>query len=158
MKLSLWLTVAFAAMAMPAYSCDDARLKIGRSMLCAELALTPDERARGLSGRSTLPNDGGMLFVFPEGSRPGFWMRDTSLPLSIAFIDASAKIVDIRALTPFSESLVYPKRPVAYALEVRRGWFNENGVRIGDRVIGIPNMAVESTRASSPARNATAVP
>lgn len=158
MKLSPWLAALFAAMAMPAYSCDFARLKIRTTTLCVELARTPDERARGLSGRSKLANDEGMLFVFPEASTPGFWMRDTRLPLSIAFIDASAKIVDIRPLTPFSESLVYPERPVAYALEVPRGWFDRNGIKLGDRLTGISNIQAEPTRASSRAKNAIAAP
>lgn len=158
MKFAPWLAVLCAAMAMPAYSCDFTRLKIRSSMLCVELARTPDERARGLSGRSKLANDSGMLFVFSEASTPGFWMRDTALPLSIAFIDASARIVDIKPLIPFSESLVYPKRPAVYALEVRRGWFGRNGVKIGDRVIGIPGIPAEPTRASSRAKTAIAAP
>lgn len=143
---------------MPVYSCDHARLKIGAATVCAELAHTPEERARGLSGRSALADDAGMLFVFPAASMPGFWMRDTSLPLSIAFIDASATIVDIQTLRPFSESLVHPKRPIVYALEVRRGWFDQNDIEIGDRVTGMPKMAAEPRGVSSRARNATAVP
>lgn len=93
-----------------------------------------------------------MLFVFPKPARPNFWMRDTTLPLDVAFLDARARIVDIQPLTPNSEALVGPPLPVRYALEVPRGWFERRGIGVGDRVIGIPGFR----RVASRAKTATA--
>lgn len=140
-----------------AYGCDQTRLQVGKATACVELARTAEERARGLSDRTALLNDNGMLFVFQTASRPGFWMRNTSLALSIAFIDAAGVITDIKSLTPLSESLVRPSRPIIYALEMPRGWFAQNGIEVGDRVTGIPAKAAGPMRASSRAKTATAV-
>lgn len=108
---------------------DDARLTV-------EVAETPQERETGLSGRPTLAADHGMLFVFPFAGRHGFWMKDTTIPLSIAFVDSSGVIRQIEELEPLSEDVVAPAVPVPLALEVNRGWFGDHGVRPGDTIRG----------------------
>lgn len=99
-----------------------------------EVADTPASRAIGLSRRSSLAADGGMLFVFPSDGLAPFWMKDTWIPLSIAFIASDGAIVDIQDMQPMTEDLHSPPRPYRYALEVNQGFFEKNGVRPDDRV------------------------
>jgi len=102
--------------------------------LTVELARTAGERSRGLMLREELAEDGGMLFVFPGDTEAGFWMKDTSVPLSIAFIAEDGTILDIQEMEPLSEDVHRPPEPYRYALEVNQGWFEEQGFGTGDRV------------------------
>ena len=102
--------------------------------LTVELARTASERSRGLMLREELAEDGGMLFVFPEDTKAGFWMKDTLIPLSIAFIAADGTILDVQEMEPLSEDRHRPPAPYRYALEVNQGWFEEQGFGTGDRV------------------------
>ncbi len=102
--------------------------------LRVELARTAGERSRGLMFREELAEDGGMLFVFPEDTEAGFWMKDTLIPLSIAFIAADGTILDIQDMEPLSEDTHRPSEEYRYALEVNQGWFRQNGFDVGDRV------------------------
>jgi len=95
-------------------------------------AVWGDKFIRGLGGRTSL--DGGMLFDFNEMVRVSFQMRETLIPLSIAFIAANGVIVDIQDMEPLSEKEYIPKKPHRYALEVNQGYFAENGISVGDRV------------------------
>jgi uncharacterized membrane protein (UPF0127 family) len=88
--------------------------------------------------RPTLAPDAGMLFVYPDERPRSFWMKDTSLPLSIAYLDAQGRIVRIADLTPFDTSPVPSGRPAMYALEVNKGWFTRHGVDVGTAVKGVP--------------------
>lgn len=111
--------------------------------LRAELARTPDQRAQGLMERRSLPDDAGMLFLYPEpqDSAAGFWMFRTRIPLDIAFLDAEGRIVDIRSMVPCESPnpavcpRTSPGRPFSGALEVNRGYFERHGVAPGDRVV-----------------------
>jgi uncharacterized membrane protein (UPF0127 family) len=102
--------------------------------LAVEIADAPEERSHGLMGRDTLPGDAGMLFVWPEDASASFWMKDTLIPLSIAFIDAAGKIIDIQDMQPMDETLRYGPGPYRYAVEANQGWFAENGIAVGDAV------------------------
>ncbi len=102
--------------------------------LTVELARTAGERRRGLMSREELPEDGGMLFVFPGDTEVGFWMKDTLIPLSIAFIAEDGAILDVQDMEALSEELHRPPQPYRYALEVNQGWFRERGLGRGDRV------------------------
>ena len=102
--------------------------------LTVELARTAGERSRGLMFRDELAEDGGMLFVYVEDTEAGFWMKDTLIPLSIAFIAADGTILDVQDMEPLSEELYRPPEPYRYALEVNQGWFREHGLGRGDRV------------------------
>ena len=115
-----------------------------REELTVELAQTAQERGRGLMGREELPEDGGMLFVFPQDTEAGFWMKDTLIPLSIAFIAADGTILDVQDMEPLSEEFHRPPAPYRYALEVNQGWFRERGLGPGDRVV-IPDSVSEAT-------------
>ena len=111
-----------------------AGLHVAGHALLAEVADEPSERQMGLMARTTLPSDAGMLFVYPDSRERGFWMKNTLLPLSIAYLDEEGAIVHIADMRPLCEELVPSHLPARYALEANRGWFAAHGVRIGDRV------------------------
>ncbi len=104
------------------------------SALEVEVASTPEERRRGLMSRPSLAPDAGMLFVFPEDSGSAFWMKDTLIPLSIAFISADGRVIDIQDMRPLDETLHYSPEPYRYAIEANQGWFEAHGVQAGDSV------------------------
>jgi uncharacterized membrane protein (UPF0127 family) len=105
--------------------------------LTLEIAATPEARKCGLSSRSELPPDNGMLFVLPESMPFAVWMKDTRLPLSVAFLDAAGRILTIEQMDPLRTDVIYESlQPVRYAIEVNKGWFNEHAIRVGD-VIGL---------------------
>lgn len=99
-----------------------------------EVAKTPEERAMGLMNRKQLEKDEGMLFIFESEGYHSFWMKNTFLPLSIAFIDKDRRIVDIKDMKPLTLDSHSPSRQVLYTLEMNQGWFATNGVRVGDVV------------------------
>ncbi|MBM4183354.1 MAG: DUF192 domain-containing protein [Gemmatimonadetes bacterium] len=113
----------------------------GADTVLAEVAATADERAEGLMYREAVPDGTGMLFVFPDVSVRGFWMANTYVPLDIAFMDASFNVVDIIPMQPLVTETYTSRAPAMYGLEVRQGWFGDNGVGIGSRaqvVFGVP--------------------
>ena len=101
-----------------------------------EIADDPLERERGLMDRTSLGEDRGMLFVFPKEQPLSFWMKDTKIPLSIAYIDSEGRITDILDMKPRDDEPPHytSSEPVQYALEVNRGFFDERGVKVGDQV------------------------
>jgi uncharacterized protein len=94
------------------------------------------ERERGLMDRTSLGEDRGMLFVFRREQPLSFWMRDTRIPLSIAYIDSKGRITDILDMKPLDDKPPHyvSSEPVQYALEVNQGFFDERGVKVGDHV------------------------
>jgi len=115
-----------------------AALAIGEHKLTAEIARAPEQRAVGLMNRFSLRPDHGMLFVFERAEPQAFWMKNTFIPLSIAFIAADGRIVNIEDMQPQTEDPHWSKGPVPYALEMRRGWFAERGIGPGAMVKGMP--------------------
>lgn len=113
---------------------DRFMLEVGPARFRVELALTPEELALGLMYRRHLEPDAGMLFVFPREDYLRFWMRNTFIPLSIAFIDRRGTVVDIQDMRPLDETTVESARPALYALEVNQGAFARAGVAVGDRI------------------------
>ncbi|MCJ7640950.1 MAG: DUF192 domain-containing protein, partial [Desulfobacterales bacterium] len=97
-----------------------------------EVPKTPQERAQGLMGRRHLGENEGMLFIFETEDYHSFWMKNTLIPLSIAFIDREGKVVRIVDMEPLSLESHPPPRPILYALEMKKGWFSTNGIRVGD--------------------------
>jgi uncharacterized membrane protein (UPF0127 family) len=115
------------------------QLKIANSSLFAEVADTPQTSANGLMFRDSLPEDHGMLFIFEKPDTASFWMRNTKIPLSIAYIDSAGKILEITSLRPLNETPVASNSSkVAFALEVNEGWFMRNRVSTGAKISGIP--------------------
>ena len=132
------LSVAQNAAPDRAQSLPAIPLFIGSAKLQAEVAATPGQREIGLMHRFSLAPDHGMVFVFPGSEPLGFWMRNTYIPLSIAFIDANGIILNIEDMAPQDDSTHWSRGSAQYALEMRKGWFAERGIRAGDRVEGLP--------------------
>lgn len=103
----------------------------GSDTIRSELARTPEEREEGLMFRETLEEGRGMLFVFPDSQIRSFWMRNTLIPLDIAYMDESLRIVDIQAMDPQTEDAHPSARPAMFALEVPQGWFRKMGIEVG---------------------------
>lgn len=128
----------FVAVSAEAAELPTRVLTIGEHKLTAEVVVTPEQRAVGLMNRFSLKTDHGMLFVFERPEPQGFWMKNTFIPLSIAFIGADGRIVNIEDMRPQTEETHWSKGPALYALEMRKGWFAEKGIGPGAVVRGIP--------------------
>ena len=103
----------------------------------AEIAAAPEARQQGLMFRQELPEGEGMLFIFEADQILSFWMKNTYIPLTIAFIAWDGRIIDIKDMYPHDETSVTSSRSVRYALEVPQGWFSRTGVQVGD-IVKIP--------------------
>jgi uncharacterized membrane protein (UPF0127 family) len=113
-------------------------LQIGHETIQTEVASTPASQQLGLMFRKSMPNDAGMLFVFDQKAGHCFWMRNTELPLAIAFIDDDGKIVNIDEMKPQTDDNHCPSRAVRYALEMNTGWFSQHQIAAGQVVAGLP--------------------
>ncbi len=113
-------------------------LKIGDNKIEAEVADEDSERMQGLMYREELPENGGMLFVYAAPEELKFWMKNTKIPLSIAFIDADTRIVRIADLEPHDLESTSSGQAALYALEMQRGWFDKHGITEGSTVEGLP--------------------
>jgi uncharacterized membrane protein (UPF0127 family) len=113
------------------------QLGAGMHLIRAEVADRDASRATGLMHRTALPPNGGMLFVFEETTVHCMWMRNTLLPLSVAFIDERGAIINIADMQPRTEDSHCAARPARYALEMAQGWFAERGIRAGHRLRGL---------------------
>ena len=112
-----------------------ATISVEGHTLKVELATTPKARICGLSNRFQLSDDHGMLFIYPTPGPRSFWMKDTIIPLSIAFLDDSGRILSIQQMRPMQTDKRYRSlQPVRYALEVNQGWFADHGIGVGDIV------------------------
>ena len=100
-----------------------------------EIPSTPEAFSAGLMFRESLGKDSGMLFIFKEAGEKSFHMTNTTIPLDIAFINEDGIIESIKELKPLDETHVFSDAKVLYAIEVNRGWFTENNVRVGDKVL-----------------------
>lgn len=113
-------------------------LQIGTHAIQAELADTPATLQAGLMDRPNMPADAGMLFALGPPDIYCFWMKNTLIPLSIAFIDEQGRIVDIQDMQPHDLTSHCPSSRVTTALEMNQGWFQRTGIQAGDQVHGIP--------------------
>jgi len=128
--LCVWTTVLSAEL-------PQTTLTIGRHSLTAEVASTDSHRSTGLMYRRMLPEDRGMLFVFPDVALHGMWMMNTYLPLSVAFLDREGTIINIADMQPHTTDTHSAARPAKYALEMNQGWFRKRGIKAGDKVQGL---------------------
>jgi len=115
-----------------------ATITVADKSVRVEIASTDASRAQGLMHRDALGKDRGMLFIYPQQKPLSFWMKDTRIPLSIAFAEKSGKIVKIVDMTPFQTDSVKSLYPATYALEMNQGWFDENGIEKGDVITDLP--------------------
>ncbi|QWD53814.1 DUF192 domain-containing protein [Polynucleobacter paneuropaeus] len=139
----LFCIVAFAAIASSANAqlnigLRTIQMKVGIYSIQAEVADSPDLREVGLMNRTSLPTNSGMLFIFEQKAGNCFWMKNTKLPLSIAFIADAGKIVNIEEMQADTTNNHCPKAPIRYALEMNKGWFSERVIVPGNTIQGLP--------------------
>ena len=113
-------------------------LQAGMHVIDAELALTPEQRQIGLMHRRDMPANHGMLFVFESPQVQCFWMKNTLLPLSIAFIGDDGGVVNITDMKPLDETSHCSQKTVRYVLEMNQGWFAKKGIKPGFKLSGAP--------------------
>lgn len=106
----------------------------------AELAATPDSRASGLMYRKSMPTQHGMLFVFPVAAKHCMWMKNTYLPLSVAFLDEQGAIINVEEMDPQTENNHCALKPARYALEMNAGWFKSRGLDPGFKIVGLSKL------------------
>jgi uncharacterized membrane protein (UPF0127 family) len=122
----------------PAPGLQTTLLSIEQATLNVEIADTPESMERGLMFRDALPADNGMLFVFGQPRRANFWMHNTRIPLSIAYLDANGRILELHDMFPYDETPISSYGAnVSYALEVNQGWFAKHGITPGMQINGI---------------------
>jgi uncharacterized protein len=141
------LAIAAAVWSSPASAQDDGgqaqrlqaiTLNAGMHNIRAELALTPEQRQKGLMYRRDLGSHEGMLFVFENATPQCFWMKNTPTPLTIAFLADDGSIVNMADMKPFDESSHCSAKPVRYVLEMNQGWFAKRGIKAGFKLTGAP--------------------
>jgi uncharacterized membrane protein (UPF0127 family) len=129
---TLWL-LACGGPKLPVHTLD-----VGGHPVRAELAYTNASREHGLMERDALAEDSGMLFIYGDEEIRGFWMKNTRIPLSIAFADRRGEIVRITDMEPHDTTRVSSLVPAMYALEMEKGWFEAHGVKKGDTIGDLP--------------------
>jgi uncharacterized membrane protein (UPF0127 family) len=136
------LAVSFAAFAAAAGAqLAVTELTVGMHRIRAEVADNPATRERGLMHRESMAPNAGMVFVFDVDRLHCMWMKNTLIPLSVAFIDASGAILNIADMQPHSEQSHCAAKPARYALEMNQGWFAERGVKPGAKLRGLEKLA-----------------
>ena len=142
--------LAFAVAFAPAAAFADAplrttTLRIAGHALKVEVAQADAERMKGLMHRQMLGRDEGMLFVFDEPSYQSMWMKNTLIPLSVAFLDPQGAILNILDMEPQTLDTHMSAGPALYAVETNKGWFAAKGIKAGDKVAGLPKAAQPKT-------------
>ncbi|MFM2346952.1 MAG: hypothetical protein RL654_1705 [Pseudomonadota bacterium] len=143
LALSLLLTTTASAQDT-AQKLHAITLTAGMHQIRAEVARTDLQRQIGLMHRSTMPAGEGMLFIFEQPGVQCFWMRNTLIPLSAAFLDDEGRIVNIEDMKPQTEDSHCSRKPVRFVLEMNQGWFAKKGLSAGSRLGGEPFRPVNS--------------
>jgi len=131
--LTASLSVGHAQQVFPATT-----LNIGVHLIKAEVAVSDEQRAQGLMFREKMAPNEGMVFRFPETRHICMWMKNTLLPLSVAFIDEKGRIINIEDMQPQTLNAHCAKKPARFALEMNQGWFRQKNIRSGLQVTGLP--------------------
>ena len=132
------LATSFAALAEDAPQLNLERIKLAAGMhrLDVQVAATPDQRQIGLMFRKEMPQHEGMIFIFDQPAQQCFWMKNTLLPLSAAFIADDGTIVNIEDMKPLVLDSHCSAKPVRYVLEMNKGWFAKKGIKAGTKLQG----------------------
>ena len=131
------VVLAFSATPLAAAELVTTTLTIGTHKLTAEMATTPAQMQTGLMNRFSLKTDHGMLFVYDRPGPLSFWMHNTFIALSIAFISADGTILNIEDMQPQTDDPHWSKGPAQFALEMKKGWFADRGIVAGNHVDGL---------------------
>lgn len=141
MSLRMTLLAISFALALPGWAQQPQlpilELSAGMHRIEAEVAATPESRQTGMMLRTSMPSHRGMLFVFPQIAKQCMWMRNTLVPLSVAFLDDKGRILNVEDMQPKTEDNHCSARPARYALEMNLGWFRSRGLRAGFSITGI---------------------
>ncbi len=142
-KLFIGLVAGFLSIASHAQ--ETAQTQLPRTMLSAgihqidvQVAATQEQQATGLMYRAEMPQNEGMLFVFDSPSRLCFWMKNTLLPLTAAFLSDDGTIVNLQDMKPLTQDSHCASKPVRYVLEMNQGWFLKKGLKAGAKISGSP--------------------
>ena len=137
---SLALAVALVSAHAEEPQMDLSRVTIGAGMhqIDAQVAATDEQRATGLMFRKQMPQHEGMLFIFERPSQQCFWMKNTLLPLSAAFVDDDGTVINVEDMKPQTLDSHCSARPVRFVLEMNQGWFAKKGIKPGARLAGAP--------------------
>jgi uncharacterized protein len=132
--LSLGVTLPVQAQENPNPRLPSVTIQAGIHLINAEVASDVGTRSKGLMHRTKLGNNEGMLFIFEQKAQHCFWMRNTLVPLSIAFLGEDGTIINIESMQPKSEESHCPLKATRYALEMEQGWFTKKGIAVGDKL------------------------
>ena len=137
-RFLLAVLIATSTLALADAKVPTTTVRVGPHPLKVEVVATDETRSRGLMHREKLGQDDGMLFIFDEPAYHSMWMKNTLIPLSVAFVDAQGVILNILDMEPQTLDAHQSAGPSIYAIEVNKGWFAAKKVKAGDKVTGIP--------------------
>ena len=140
-KLFFLLAIAISGSALALAELPAVQLSTGMHLIRAEVADSMGTRMEGLMHRKSMPQGAGMVFVFDENAAHCMWMKNTLIPLSVAFIDEAGAIINIADMQPQSEQSHCAARPARYALEMNKGWFAQRGIKAGAKLRGLEKLA-----------------
>ncbi len=136
--IALWFSGPALAQETPQTQLQRITLSAGIHQMDIQVALTPEQHQIGLMYRSEMPQNEGMLFVFQAPSKQCFWMKNTILPLTAAFVADDGSIVNLEDMKPQTTDSHCSLKPVRYVLEMNQGWFGKKGLKAGSKLIGRP--------------------
>ncbi len=131
-------SVSTNAQNQPQLNLPRTTLSIGFHQLQVQVAATPEQQATGLMFRTDMPAHEGMLFVFPTASQQCFWMKNTLIPLTAAFVADDGTIVNLEDMQPQTTQSHCSSKPVRFVLEMNQGWFVKKGLKAGGKLAGVP--------------------
>ena len=134
--LSVWFCSLAWAQGSPQLQLPRIQLQAGMHQIQAQVAATPDQRSVGLMHRAEMPQSEGMLFAFEQATQQCFWMKNTLLPLTAAFIADDGTIVNLADMKPQTTDAHCSEQPVRWVLEMNQGWFAKRGIKAGFKLQG----------------------
>ena len=132
--VKIFLSLALITLSMPSYGDIEATFEGRSAKLNLVVSNTYETRRKGLMYQTLLGRNSGMIFIWSSNKKHCMWMKNTSLPLSVAYLSADGIILEIYDMVPFSEKSICSIKKARMALEVNRGWFSENQITVGDRI------------------------
>ena len=136
LSTALMLPLSVKAQDAPQMNLQRARLSAGMHQIDVQIALSPEQRQIGLMFRKEMPQHEGMIFVFEAPTKQCFWMKNTLLPLTAAFVADDGTIVNLDDMKPQTENPHCSTKPVRYVLEMNKGWFAKKGIKAGGKLSG----------------------
>ena len=135
-SLLLLVSLASHGQDAPQLNLERVKLTTGMHQIDAQIAGTPEQRQTGLMLRREMPQHEGMIFVFDQPAKQCFWMKNTLIPLSAAFISDDGVIVNIEEMKPLALDAHCSAQPVRFVLEMNKGWFTKKGIKAGSKLQG----------------------